>query len=340
MDAHSNGQDAVQFGKLPYRVVTSGMLGRLKRSELAVYVVIAAHSNGDDFTSRPSVATIFAEANVSERTAQRAVRGLEGYGLIVVRLGGGSATNTYELTTDPRHLGDTPVAAADPRHSCDTPPPSKSAVTPVIAVTPKQKNRERTEQAEPASPTAAAGGGDRGEKGDNRNGGYEGKNRHDPAVDARRGALAAAGIGNPKREQLASDPYLTPAIIRAKAAWCHEHRKRTGVLILELEAIAGQVLAKEAEQSDFDRRWEAIGRRNAAEAQRGRARKALFARLSDDGKVLAYYMDQSLPSRFEDRFEQITANRLAADWTRKRYEKATEEFDRAKFPEAYEEAVG
>jgi hypothetical protein len=71
---------AKQFGKLLTRPVLTGYFSECCRSELAVYLVLAATSH--DWTARPSVATIAAASGCGRRTVQLALRKLARRGLI------------------------------------------------------------------------------------------------------------------------------------------------------------------------------------------------------------------------------------------------------------------
>lgn len=95
-------QGSAQFGKVPYNVIASGGIARLGRSDLAVYLAISAHVDGDNWSANPSVPTIARLAGASESTVRRAVQRLSDAGLMKVQVGGGRKnTNIYTLTLNP-----------------------------------------------------------------------------------------------------------------------------------------------------------------------------------------------------------------------------------------------
>jgi hypothetical protein len=144
-------------------MISAGVIAGLARSELAVYLVIAGHIDGRDWSARPAIDTIAELAGMDPRTAQRNLARLEAKGLIRVARGGGrNKTNTYTLTTDPgglpgtsceekpRHPGDT-LSPAKPRHlaatlSTEKPrqigaeTPAKYTLNPGTQVPPEQQN--------------------------------------------------------------------------------------------------------------------------------------------------------------------------------------------------------
>ena len=103
----------VAYGKVPYGVADAGGFAGLNRAEAVVYLVLAAHVNGQNWTARPSVARIAELAGLSqdhpdpirrrangERSARRILQRLAapGRGLIAIEPGGGrSCPNTYRL---------------------------------------------------------------------------------------------------------------------------------------------------------------------------------------------------------------------------------------------------
>lgn len=119
----------LQYGQVPYGPVGSGLMKELKRTELAVYLVLAAHADRQ-FRCSPSVRRVAVLVGRSERQVQRALARLRQAGLVGIKTGGGRDASTYELlaTGDAKNVGGTELRTGDifehsPRH------PSSPAVT-------------------------------------------------------------------------------------------------------------------------------------------------------------------------------------------------------------------
>jgi len=109
-----SGGKTVQFGKIPSKVMQSGVLKTLIKdpAALVVYMAIASRVGGNTWSSFPSAEQIAKDIGVSERTVQRAIPRLVDAGLITVKSGGGRGhSNAYTLTTDLDKL----------RHPCVSP---------------------------------------------------------------------------------------------------------------------------------------------------------------------------------------------------------------------------
>jgi hypothetical protein len=150
-----------QFGKVPYRVIAGGQIADLGRSELAAYLVIAAHVNGRTWVAEVGVARIARLIGRSPSTARRAIRRLESRDLVGVKIGGGSRANTYTLNTTPVVKSD----RGDPGHTYDrgtTPHHSQNGLTPPPAegrppVKAGAGQTERTKKQKAAGVAAPAG---------------------------------------------------------------------------------------------------------------------------------------------------------------------------------------
>lgn len=92
-----NGQ---QFGKQPSWPAFDGIVAELRRAELAVYVVLVAHSR--DGQAKVGVRRIAELAGMTQRSAIRAVHTLMSKKLIRIDQGGGrSRCNTYTISQNP-----------------------------------------------------------------------------------------------------------------------------------------------------------------------------------------------------------------------------------------------
>ena len=105
----SGDQAQIQFGKVPFSVIAGGAIRRMRSADAKVYLAIAAHLNGADWSAAPSIARIADLTGIAERTVRRSIANLREEGLLSVATGGGrSRTNRYSLafgsgfaTTDP-----------------------------------------------------------------------------------------------------------------------------------------------------------------------------------------------------------------------------------------------
>ena len=91
----------VRFGRVPYEIIDTGWLARLKlASDLRVYLVLAAHVNARTWTAYPSIERIARLTDVSEKTVRRSLGRLCVAGFIRIKKGGGRGrSNQYTLIT-------------------------------------------------------------------------------------------------------------------------------------------------------------------------------------------------------------------------------------------------
>ncbi len=94
--------NGVQFGKIPYPVIDSGVIASLKGSEAKVYLVILAHMQSSDWTSRLSQERISRLTGLRRPTVVKAVAGLSRAGLLRITRGcGRGITNVYRINSHP-----------------------------------------------------------------------------------------------------------------------------------------------------------------------------------------------------------------------------------------------
>ena len=83
---------------LPIGVVDSGGLAAMTEAQAKVYMVLCRHAQARTLRAWPSVARVARLAGLTERSVQKALRGLEQAGQIATRRGGGrSHTSVYDL---------------------------------------------------------------------------------------------------------------------------------------------------------------------------------------------------------------------------------------------------
>lgn len=103
-DNDAAGQ-AKQYGRVPYGAIDAGIVAAMTAADRGVYIVIAAHANGIDWSATPGVARIASLTGHNRRTVQRSIDRLERLGALTVEHGGGRAKcNRYTLTTNPAVL--------------------------------------------------------------------------------------------------------------------------------------------------------------------------------------------------------------------------------------------
>ena len=221
-DDKTNGEMQIAFGKIPLAVIATGAIAKLNRSCLLVYLAIAAHINGKSWEATPAIETLVRCTGLHKRSVQRAILKLQDFALITTECGGGRhLRNTYLLATKP--AAETVASECHPlaaetvafRHR-------KGGIS-----APKRWRPDATPTARTARTAAAA----------------EAAAGSQPEEAEIIKTLRAAGITNPKLDKLAETPGVTADLVRAEAAKLVGTNKRTGVLILNIEAAAVQALA-------------------------------------------------------------------------------------------------
>jgi hypothetical protein len=299
----------VQFGRIPYAMAAAGMFSGLSGSASSVYLMLAAH---DDvaWTANPGTKRIAELLKIEERTVRRALAALKRRGLIVTRKTGGGhgLRTTYRLVTNPdeadrvQHGGSVTnpdeanrVSQSETRTEHDQEPGRSEPKTRSAGVrnpdNAAPQNRENRAQQQSCN-TAAAG--------------------HSPAADKESGAvdrmtdtleaLAEAGIGDPKRSELATAWSELPNAaqrIRDLAASLRARGKGTGAVVLELEARAEAARARG--------RNEAAARANADARHReqAQAEAAASAKRAADKRCVATFIAALTDAEYEAAEQQV-----------------------------------
>lgn len=101
------------FGKIPLKLVQSGIISELNCSELKVFVAISGYINGKTWSCYPSVKTLADNAGVSVRTVQRATSNLEAKGILFITPSAGrNFTNIYTISPEYTKLNNTVSGSA------------------------------------------------------------------------------------------------------------------------------------------------------------------------------------------------------------------------------------
>jgi hypothetical protein len=226
---------------IPFDWVDSGLIRTMSLSELRTILSLAGHAGFHSGQTRPGTKRIARESGHDARTVGRALRSLKSRGVVeLIEEGGGRGrANVYRLCRG--NPGDraevsgseTPAKAACKPRSGATETPAWQVENPGGAADPTE-GRQRTEQQQKGA-----------------------------AADVME-ALTEAGIGEPKRSELADLPHITPAIVRKAAREASENGKGTGVIVMEIAAQC----AAERLRADGERR------KNLEEQKRKRAEEA------------------------------------------------------------------
>ena len=236
---------------IPLFVITSGIWTKLQQAAKALYVVLARYVNHErrkqtgEWIAWPDVERLAEILGVSERHCYRLLKELESFGLIRRRPANDGPGKAYEFLFPDNSVtsGMTPTTP-DGCHGSQAAPDSH--VTPLTGE-PTKKEQE----------VAAAA--------------------DDEGLQNRLAALAAAGIGEPKRSELAGLRGLTNELINRVVDRCTAKGKSIGALIRELEAQAEAALARDsrrqAEAEAETRKEEEAQRKRQEEAKEQAARQ-------------------------------------------------------------------
>lgn len=247
----------VPFGAVPFNLVASGAIQRLtERSDVAVYLVLAAHCRAGTWTASPSLNRIAELSGVGLRTVPRAVDRLVRAGVVTVERGGGAGITTrYHLVTNCATMNGTVsskelrqqggiVSALKLCHSEGKTVPSKGEN---CAIRVAQEDREEKEDS--SRPLAAA---------------------DESITEQNRRALQATGMGRSSVDELAATAGVTPASVEVEWRKVQAKGGEIGMLVENLRARARQAVVAEA---DAERR---AAQKRAKAQQRERAQDALL----------------------------------------------------------------
>lgn len=257
------GVEPVRFGRVPVGPIDAGRLVDLSRAEAMVYLVLARHVGRSDWRTWPAVETIAAKTGLASRSVKRALAGLRCKSLILVdRAGGGRGrTTTYRLDVK----GDALVTVSE-RETVTQPGAKGDATRPEkvtgrarkgdARVTPRDKKKHRKK------PEEETGGQARNAAADRAIASKQNPTKSDAGV---MNALAAAGVGEPKRSELAQRPGVTVRLIDQTAGQARAQGKGTGWLILRIGDKAAEAVARAERQKRHDVEVERQRRARAAE---------------------------------------------------------------------------
>lgn len=216
-----------QFGRVPTRMVSNGgVLAAMSAGALRVYVILCANNN-NAFDTRPSVGAMADILQCCERTVQRSLRELEKLRMIALKVGGGRGlTNVYTILDIPEKDDIQAVTISDKRVTdSEITVTRKSQNGDIRSVTPSESDECQKQKPPMASATTESF----------RAGSEEDRPEIDHEVN---NILAAAGIGNPKRRELACNRSLTAEITRKVIAKAQSMGKPTALIIMGLQDAA------------------------------------------------------------------------------------------------------
>ncbi len=145
----------IQFGRIPFWVVDSGLVAAMRPAETAAYLVLTAHANGRTGQARPSIERIARRAGLTDRSTRRGIGGLERLGVVrVVRGGGRNLTNTYELILETL----TPMSGFSPANpDTGVPKPGHRRAQTLTRVSLQQKEQKKNSAGSPRRSLASGG---------------------------------------------------------------------------------------------------------------------------------------------------------------------------------------
>jgi hypothetical protein len=154
--------ESVQFGRVPYAIVASGAIGRLRPAAAKVYLVICSHSD-QDWTAKVGVRRLAELSGYLVGTVSAAIGELRDAGLITVSAAANGQAYTYRLNRSApaeRLSAGEPFSASRTVEDRDRSAPTGQTVQRPLQnrSAPAERNRgtERTEQQQQRRPAAAA----------------------------------------------------------------------------------------------------------------------------------------------------------------------------------------
>lgn len=226
-----------QYARHLWGFIDAGYLERLTPAAVYAWLVLFRHADADTLTCDPSLARIAELAGKHPTTAADGTAELERGGLLRRKRGGGRRRTRYKLKPLAKPLKGVNAKAAPVK-------PGKQ-----LSAGRYTNRYQRTDAIEQQQAAAA---GEHGEQAEAR-----------PEGDPIRAALAAAGIGEPVRTELARHPTITPELIAREAGSGRTRGKGRGAIVQNIRAAldAQQAQAEQARQQA--RTMEAEARRRA-----------------------------------------------------------------------------
>lgn len=256
------GAEPVRFGRVPI-AATRRHLPAMTGADAKVTLALACYADRG-FACRPAVQTLAADTRLDRRTVQRCLNRMSAIGFLELDRGGGRAhANTMRMVAGPPENSGTSAALSDGETAATQPPiaTTKGGITvpkgrrgdpETAARVPPEQNRTELNSSRAAAAADLA---------------IEPEPEPDQTgPDAELlAALAAAGVGEPKRGELARRPGVTPDLVRRVAEQANAQGKGTGWLILRLEDLAAAAVATAERERRHDAEVDRQRRARAAE---------------------------------------------------------------------------
>lgn len=251
----------IRFGRVPI-AATRRHLPRMTGADAKVTLALACYADRG-FACRPAVQTLAADTGLDRRTVQRCLNRMAAIGFLELDRGGGRAhANALRMIVGPPENSGTSAALSGGETAASEPPiaATKGGIT-----VPKGRHGA-PERAAPVPPEQIGTDLNSSRAAADRAIGSEPEpTEPDPAIAANLAALAAAGVGEPKRGELARRPGVTAAIVQRVAEQARANDKGTGWLILRLEDLAAAAVATAERAKRHDAEVERQRRARAAE---------------------------------------------------------------------------
>jgi len=260
-----------QFGRFPTAILEGGFLARMKKADMAVYLVIAGHVD-KHWTAYPSLTRIADSAGITRMTVCRAIARLKTLGVLRVKSGRGCReTNRYTLVKDLN--SNTTVTIRSDEIVTSGALNGNNLTHAMVTSGTHNGNRRVTgtdqEQKEQTSNRKGTAADVVGEKAKSKV-----SSSTSPAPSNERNrlceALTAYGITDPKRSTLMGIPGLTPGIVAELAQRTQGAKNPAGKLVTLIEKEAPAMVDKARKEKAVHDLSKAAEREQQAEKKQHR----------------------------------------------------------------------
>lgn len=253
-NAQNKVNEQVQFGRVPTAVIASGAFGPLSPAAGSVYLRLCAASNRE-WQCSVGQRRIASDMGLHIDTVNEAIKSLHDAGLIVHHNPGNGRRSTYTITTN--RSGESERFEANNRSGKSERSKGQAFGFSEQTVRIEQGNRSGESehvQIEQINQTEGCAAAD--------------DERFRQVIEA----LGKAGIGEPTRERLAKNPYVTAQLVEDLATTASYNRWGIGLIIRKIEERAKHDQAKHQTEEERQRKAD----------QRERRRIDALRRLADE----------------------------------------------------------
>lgn len=246
-----------QFGRVPFAPINGGAVRDMKGADAMVYLVLCAHSNADGLAS-VGVRRMADLTDLETGSVSRATQRLVAAGSLKVVTARRGIRTTYQIvrTVHPSVNSDVATSAHTTVNGSSLLRVHPSVNGGVGECSPVgyggvHPRRLKVFTSQPKSVHPTVNVTERTEKQSSRTSAAAGRAHNQEEREPSRDVIAeltGAGVGEPKRSELARLPGITPELVRAARRDLAERGKGTGALVLEIEARAEKAAATETKR--------------------------------------------------------------------------------------------